>query len=108
MADPEQSKGARSPREAGLREGAEALPNGHIRLSKISALTGKLNSLELPISQGDYCRWLFSQQLIQQAFPQLTSDQREFMLSGATPEEWNKTFGEGDEGEGDEVEEEEG
>ena len=30
--------------------------------------------------------------LIQDAFPLLTSEEREFLLSGITPDEWNKLF----------------
>lgn len=30
--------------------------------------------------------------LIQTCFPQLSTDQREFMLSGVTKEEWDKVF----------------
>lgn len=35
---------------------------------------------------------------IQDVFPELSADQREQMLSGITPEEWNEMFG-GDENE---------
>ena len=30
--------------------------------------------------------------LIQNAFPNLTSEQREFIKTGVTPEEWDETF----------------
>jgi hypothetical protein len=30
---------------------------------------------------------------VQDAFPQLDADQREFLISGITPEEWDATFG---------------
>lgn len=32
--------------------------------------------------------------LIQNAMPELTADEREFLLTGMTPEEWDATFGE--------------
>lgn len=32
--------------------------------------------------------------LIQDAFPFLTPDEREFMMTGITPEEWDRLFGE--------------
>lgn len=31
---------------------------------------------------------------IQNAMPELTADEREFLLTGMTPEEWDATFGE--------------
>jgi len=35
--------------------------------------------------------------LIQQAFPTLSADDREFILTGHTPEDWEDMFGEDDE-----------
>lgn len=32
--------------------------------------------------------------LIQDVFPELSKEQREFMISGTTPAEWHKFFGE--------------
>lgn len=32
--------------------------------------------------------------LVQDAFPHLDADQREFIVTGITPEEWLETFGE--------------
>lgn len=34
--------------------------------------------------------------LIQAVFPNLSAGEREFLINGITPEEWNKTFGEDD------------
>ena len=39
-------------------------------------------------------QWKTSALLIQDAFPELTDDQREFILSGMTPAEWDKAFSE--------------
>jgi hypothetical protein len=51
--------------------------------------------MELPMSVGEYdiCnkKWRAGT-LIQDAFPMLTVDQREFLMTGATPEEWNACF----------------
>lgn len=33
--------------------------------------------------------------LMQHAFPMLNDDEREFLISGITPEVWNKLFGKG-------------
>lgn len=49
--------------------------------------------MDLPVTPDQINEWRISGQLIQNALPQLTPDQREFLLSGSTPEEWNKVFG---------------
>ena len=57
-----------------------------------SDLTGKVHSMELDISP---CQMAAYNQgaLIQNAFPHLSADQREFFMTGITPEEWEATFG---------------
>jgi hypothetical protein len=40
--------------------------------------------------------WRRGDKLIQEAFPELSSDAREFIKSGITPEEWRKYMGEED------------
>ena len=65
-----------------------------LKLTKISMFSGCENTMELPISSVDYFKWHNGESgLIQNAFPNLTPDQREFMMTGATPEEWNELFG---------------
>jgi hypothetical protein len=63
-----------------------------ITVRKFSALSGKLNSMELPITVDRLTAWSTSHTLIQEAFPDLTADQREFLLTGATREEWDRAF----------------
>jgi hypothetical protein len=41
--------------------------------------------------------WRRGEKLIQEAFPELSSDAREFIKSGITPLEWAKYMGEEDE-----------
>lgn len=68
-----------------------------ITLFKTSALSGKINSMVLPITYDRLLQWERSRELIQNAFPDLTNDQREFILTGSTPEEWDRAFPEEDE-----------
>ena len=49
-----------------------------------SPLTGEMNDLDLPITLEQYHRWR-SGDLIQNAFPNLTADQREFLKTGTIP-----------------------
>ena len=41
--------------------------------------------------------WMEKGMNIQDAFPRLTPDQREFLMTGLTPEEWGDLFGEEEE-----------
>jgi len=66
-----------------------------ITVTKISLLTGDTNKVVLPITQDDYNKAEQARKegmLIQDAYPNLTADQREFLISGVTPEEWDKFF----------------
>lgn len=62
-----------------------------------SILSGKDGSMEFPLSEEEfnnsYNAWK-SGMLIQEAFPTLTTDQREFLMTGITPDEWTQFFGE--------------
>ncbi len=64
-------------------------------LTKQSPFTGKMNTMTLPIDEGTYdtavAAWNRGM-MIQDAFPMLDAGQREFILTGITPEEWAATF----------------
>jgi hypothetical protein len=69
-----------------------------MKITKVSFFTKKPNTLDLPISEekyNDYCERRASGRagLIQDEFPELTADQREFILTGTTKEEWDAVFG---------------
>lgn len=64
---------------------------GTVTISKLCAVTGKLYSVT--VSQPRYVGWLGGNNMIQDAFPELSSDDREFLISGSTPAEWDKMFG---------------
>ena len=66
-----------------------------IQVTRQSAITRKINTMELPITQEHLDIYeTVGDILIQDAFPNLNEEQREFILSGITPQEWNDTFGE--------------
>lgn len=60
--------------------------------TKRSELTGRVNQMELPVTPEQIREWQVSRTLIQNAFPQLTPDQREFLLTGSTQQEWDDLF----------------
>jgi hypothetical protein len=61
-------------------------------IQKTSQLTGKLNSMELNVTE-EQIKMFISGELVQRVFPHLSVDEREFIISGITPEEWNAVFG---------------
>lgn len=61
-------------------------------ITKKSLLTGRVHTMDLPCTQEQIDAWR-NGQLIQDAMPQLDAQQREFLISGSTPEEWDEVFG---------------
>jgi len=60
-------------------------------ITKRSNISHTTHTLDIPITQAQYDLWQ-SGALIQDAMPHLTSDQREFLITGITPEEWDAYF----------------
>lgn len=63
-----------------------------MKITRRSPFSGKVNTLDLSITQEQIYRWQHGGELIQNVFPNLTPDQREFLLTGITAEEWNAVF----------------
>lgn len=63
-----------------------------MKVTRKSMISGESHTMDLPITQAQLETWMESNTLIQNAFPHLTEDQREFLLTGTTAEEWNETF----------------
>ena len=63
-----------------------------IKITKTSFFTGNTNSMELPITLTEYEEYINGDECVQNKFPQLSPDHREFLMTGATPEEWNNMF----------------
>jgi hypothetical protein len=63
-------------------------------ITRKSMISGELNSMELDVTQDQLNLWQGGE-LIQNAFPHLNADEREFIKTGITPQEWSDTFGEG-------------
>lgn len=72
----------------------EHVDDGFVRVYKASVINGNINSMVLPTRQGELEYWEDSNALVQDVFPHFTAAQREFLISGLTPEEWNKLFSE--------------
>jgi hypothetical protein len=61
-------------------------------ITRKSVLSGILRSMDLPITQGQIDRWR-NGGLIQLVMPNLSDDEREFFMTGISPEEWDEAFG---------------
>lgn len=62
-----------------------------LQVINTSALTGKEHTMLLPVTEEQIKRWQDGE-LIQDVFPFLNDEQREFLMTGITPEEWNKAL----------------
>ena len=54
-----------------------------------SLLSGKTNTMDLPVTEEQIETWQ-NGGLIQDVFPELTLDEREFIKTGITSDEWQK------------------
>jgi hypothetical protein len=59
-----------------------------MKVIRKSLLTGNVHSMELPVNPLDLDAYHSGTANIQDVFPHLTDEQREFIKSGITPEEW--------------------
>jgi len=55
-----------------------------------SMITGKVHTRDIPVTMNELAHWKESGLTIQEALPMLSRDDREFLMTGITPEEWSK------------------
>ena len=75
----------------------ERMAENLVNVTRVSQFTGKVNSMQLPVCHSQIVNWLDGLGLIQDVMPDLSPDQREFLLTGMTPLEWTNMFGDDDE-----------
>lgn len=63
-------------------------------IKRTSQLTGIERELDIPVEREHLDAWA-NGMLIQQAMPYINTDDREFIMTGITSDEWDKAFGEG-------------
>lgn len=63
-----------------------------MKITRTSWISGRTHVMDIPVSQEQVDLWVEGA-LIQDVMPDLSPDQREFMISGSTPEEWEEYFG---------------
>ena len=60
-------------------------------IERKSMVSGKVHAMDLDVTQDQIAAWN-SGMYIQDAMPKLSDEEREFMMTGITPEEWDATF----------------
>ena len=63
-----------------------------MKLTRTSPVSGKKNTLDLDVTREQITDWEKGS-LIQDAMPNLTPDEREFIKTGITSEEWSELMG---------------
>lgn len=66
-------------------------PDGTAEVSRSSPLTRGVVTRTLPLTVEQILKWEQGA-LIQNAMPHLTADQREFLLTGMSDNDWNENF----------------
>ncbi len=67
------------------------LDNNTMRISRVSMLSGKTTEKVLSITAQQWANYM-SGVLIQNSLKHLSDDDREFILTGILPEEWDENF----------------
>jgi hypothetical protein len=65
--------------------------NASMKITRKSTLSGIVRTKEINITEQQLQQWKAGKN-IQWLCPQLTPDEREFLLTGATPAEWDEAF----------------
>lgn len=63
-------------------------------IKRKSVISGVENTRDIPVNPEDMIAWEAGAGNIQDLMPYLNDDDREFILSGITPEEWDNAFSE--------------
>ena len=62
-----------------------------MEITKTSRFSGTTRTLNLDVTLDEYATWKGGE-LIQVAMPRLNADEREFIMTGVTAEEWEEMF----------------
>jgi hypothetical protein len=62
-----------------------------MQITRTSRLTGKTSVMDLNITQAQLDAWVDGE-LVQNAMPQLSAEEREFLMTGITAAEWDSVF----------------
>ena len=60
------------------------------RIPRKSISAGTVHYREIDVTQHQLVRWLIGRELIQTVMPHISAADREFLMTGITPEEWQQ------------------
>jgi len=60
-------------------------------ITRTSTLSGHISSMDIDVTLEQVASWEQGE-LVQNAMPNLSADDREFIMTGITPAEWNEMF----------------
>ena len=60
-----------------------------MKMAMKSMLTGNIHTRDIDVTYEQLDAWVADGTLIQEALPHLSADDREFIKTGITPEEWS-------------------
>ena len=63
-----------------------------MKITKKSILTGDFTTMNIDVTPQQLATYLGGTVLIQDVMPDVSAEEREFLISGITPDEWNKAF----------------
>lgn len=90
---------------AEVSPGSERFNNdGTVLVTRQSGFTGLISTMTIKATREQFNDWRIKGKMVQDAFPGLTADEREFLMTGVTPEEWAKAFPPEEQGEEEEEE----
>ena len=61
-------------------------------VTRLSPFSRTRNTIDVDITAEQLARYENGEELIQNVFPNLSPEHREFIKTGITPEEWDATF----------------
>lgn len=63
-----------------------------MKFTRECPFTGKIKTREIDITEEQLYNWAYKKMLIQEAMPNVSPSDREFIMTGIDEEEWNKMF----------------
>lgn len=63
-----------------------------MKITKVSQMSKLEHTMELDVTQEQLDRYAKGIELVQNVFPDLPAPEREFIISGITPIEWDEMF----------------
>lgn len=63
-----------------------------MKITRASIISGHIHTMEIDVTEEQLRRWRSGEAYIQDIMPNISADEREFIMSGITPAEWDAMF----------------